>query len=48
MRSKQKTITQVILLFVGCVCIAYGVARGEANTVLAKAIKICLEFIGIG
>jgi hypothetical protein len=33
---------------VGAVFIVIGVSRGEAATVLMKAIRICLECIGIG
>ena len=28
--------------------IAFGIYRGEVNTVLAKAINICMECIGLG
>lgn len=36
----------VILTAAAFVCI--GIARGEAGTVLTKAVNICLECIGIG
>lgn len=32
----------------GLLMIGYGVFRGEAEVVLAKAVNICLECIGIG
>lgn len=32
----------------GLAMMAYGISRGEMGVVLAKAIKICLECIGIG
>ncbi|MDY2987241.1 MAG: CD1871A family CXXC motif-containing protein [Peptoniphilus sp.] len=32
----------------GVMCIMYGAQRGEVDTVLSKAIRICLECIGIG
>ncbi len=36
------------LVLAGVGMIAVGVARGEVETVLRKAINICLECIGIG
>lgn len=45
---KQKFIMQSCLLLMGSAFIIYGAVRGEAATVLAKAVKICLECIGIG
>ena len=44
---KRKTVTAV-LIGVGAVFLVLGVLRGEAQVVLAKAIRICLECIGIG
>lgn len=36
------------LLALGLVFIALGLVRGEAGIVLTKAVRICLECIGIG
>ncbi len=46
-RFKPKYLQAAILL-AGIVFASFGAFRGEAETVLAKAIKICLECIGIG
>lgn len=43
-----KPVVQVALLIVGIAMVCFGVMRGEADTVLAKAIRLCLECIGIG
>ncbi|MCI5674985.1 MAG: CD1871A family CXXC motif-containing protein [Ezakiella sp.] len=47
MKRKIK-ISRIALLLIAMVFIAYGAARGESNSVLSKAIRICLECIGIG
>lgn len=48
MLKYQKTC-QIILLILGVSMVSYGaVVRGEAATVLGKAIKLCLECVGIG
>ena len=39
---------QVALLIAGIAMVCFGVMRGEADAVLAKAIRLCLECIGIG
>lgn len=33
---------------IGVGCMAFGIYRGEMTVVMEKAIKICLECIGIG
>lgn len=38
----------LLLFAMGGIFAAVGAARGEAATVLAKAVRICLECIGIG
>lgn len=38
----------VCALVIGLTLMIFGAARGEAAVVLAKAIRICLECIGIG
>lgn len=47
MLKYQKTC-QIILLILGVSMVSYGVVRGEAAAVLGKAIKLCLECVGIG
>ena len=37
-----------VLLVAGIAMLCFGVWRGEAATVLSKAIKLCLECVGIG
>ena len=39
---------QAALLLLGAAMLGYGVWRGEVDTVLSKAIKLCLECVGIG
>ena len=49
--SKQyivKTTAQIICLAVGAGMIFFGLQRGEGGVVLTKAIKLCLECVGIG
>ncbi len=48
MSHGKKRFFQCLLLSAGVVMIYYGAWRGEADTVLSKAIKICLECVGIG
>ncbi|MEI3153655.1 MAG: CD1871A family CXXC motif-containing protein [Eubacteriales bacterium] len=39
---------QVSLLICGVAMLCYGALRGEVSTVLSKAIRLCLECVGIG
>lgn len=38
----------LLLLGIGAVFLAAGILRGEQGIILQKAIRICLECIGIG
>ena len=43
-----KPAAQVALVAAGVAMVCLGAMRGEADAVLAKAIRLCLECIGIG
>ena len=45
---KSEKATQTFLLAAALVFFLVGIYRGEAATVLSKAIKLCLECVGIG
>ena len=44
----RKAIFQMILLVVGAAMVGFGAFRGEVDIVLGKAIRLCLECVGIG
>lgn len=44
----MKNKIRLILLTLGVIFVIYGAKRGEFDTVLIKAINICLECVGIG
>lgn len=46
--SKEKAVFQIVLIICGIMMLCYGALRGEAETVLSKAIRLCLECVGIG
>ncbi len=45
---KKKAVFQIVLIICGITMLCYGALRGEAETVLSKAIRLCLECVGIG
>ena len=48
MSCGKKAAAQLALLLVGAAMLGFGVWRGEAASVLSKAVKLCLECVGIG
>lgn len=48
MRLKSVKWLAPVVFFAGALFAAWGVYRGEAAVVLQKAVRICLECIGIG
>ena len=44
----KKQIIPLCLLLLGAVMIVLGILRDEHQTILEKAVRICLECIGIG
>ena len=45
---QAKNLAAAGLLVLGTVFIVFGIMRGEQRVVLQKAIRVCLECIGIG
>ncbi|MCR4685727.1 MAG: hypothetical protein K5649_09700 [Lachnospiraceae bacterium] len=48
MKRKVPIWVTIVLLFASIGCMAFGIYRGELDTVLSKAINICMECIGLG
>ena len=48
MTDRGRNLLTAALLTAGAVLVAAGTAAGQHQQVLAKAIRICLECIGIG
>ncbi|MDO4393809.1 MAG: CD1871A family CXXC motif-containing protein [Bacillota bacterium] len=44
----KKSAVQWLLIVAGIGMLCFGAIRGEADTVLSKAIRLCLECVGIG
>lgn len=48
MKFLKRNFQTLLALVIAVVFILYGIFRSEVGTVLLKAVKICLECIGIG
>ena len=44
----KKAVVQVFLLLIGMEMLVFGIWRNEAQTVFSKAIRLCMECVGIG
>ena len=44
----KKAAVQVLLLLAGIAMLIFGIWREEAKTVFSKAIRLCMECVGIG
>ena len=45
---KTKPYSALAIFLAGAAMLAYGIVRGESDIVLQKAVRICLECIGLG
>ncbi len=45
---KSRPTAALVVLLLGAAMIAFGVVRGEPDIVLQKAVRICMECIGLG
>ena len=48
MKQKVTVSVTIVLILASIACMAFGIYRGEVDTVLTKAINICMECIGLG
>ncbi len=48
MKLKTKRILRLCCMLAGAACICIGIRLGECAVILQKAVKICLECIGLG
>ena len=48
MNKRTVIILRAVCLVAGAAFVGIGICRGEAAAVLQKAVRICLECIGIG
>ena len=44
----MRAVVQGLLIAAGIAMVCFGALRGEAGAVLSKAIRLCLECVGIG
>ena len=47
-RNFRLRFVSIMFLALGIIFVVYGASRGEVQTVFAKAVRICLECVGIG
>lgn len=46
--DKVRNLIRAAVLIIGIGMIVYGATHGEASIALRKAVKVCLECIGLG
>ena len=46
--TRKKRAAQLLLALAGLSALALGIAQGGYQTTMAKAVRICMECIGIG
>ncbi|MBQ0012338.1 MAG: hypothetical protein KBT07_06475 [Clostridiales bacterium] len=46
--EKRKWAVTVALLVIGLILIAIGIDKKQEKSVMAKAVRICMECVGIG
>lgn len=44
----EKNFLAIAVMLVGIALIVYGISRGQVTAVLNKAVRVCMECIGIG
>jgi len=46
--NMKTSVLRALIMLLGLALMLYGLHRGEATTVMQRAITVCLECIGIG
>lgn len=47
-KTVKKTVIRISLVLLSAALITAGIVTGETDTVMGKAVRICMECIGIG